>query len=127
MKKIILIIVAILAFSCKKEAVNIPEIVKTIKNKEFKIIEGEFLYYADAAILKTKKQVYGVIIDVKMHELANKVSPLKKEHTDMVQVIIKGKIVPKNTEKEGWPFNIIIKEIIEIKQVVIDDNIVIKK
>jgi len=132
MKKIVLILVAVIAFSCKKEVnkaseTTVKEDVSIKEDKDIKTLEGEFLYYADAAVLKTPTQIYGVVIDEKMHELATQVAPLKKADTDMVEVIIKGKIVPKEADEEGWPFNVIVKKIIEVKQVATDDNVVIKK
>ncbi len=36
---------------------------------------GDFIYYADAAVLQTPKEIYGVVIDDKMHELENVVKP----------------------------------------------------
>ncbi len=132
MKKTLIILVTFIAFSCKKEAsekITTPkETVEVLKeDSSIKTLEGEFLYYADAAVLKTKTEVYGVVLDAKMQELANQVAPLKKSDTDMVVIVIKGKIVPKDANEEGWPFNIIIKEIIEVKQVAKNDSIIIKK
>ena len=131
-KTIILGMLLLTVMSCKKEAkatttTAVKETVEKEESKAIKPIAGEFLYYADAAVLKTPTQVYGVVIDAKMHELAKQVAPLKKADTDMVEVVLKGEIVPKNADEEGWPFKVIIKEIVEVKQVATDDNVVIKK
>jgi len=136
-KTIILGMLLLTVMSCKKEAKATTttavketvekETVEKEESKAIKPIAGEFLYYADAAVLKTPTQVYGVVIDAKMHELAKQVAPLKKADTDMVEVVLKGEIVPKNADEEGWPFKVIIKEIVEVKQVATDDNVVIKK
>ncbi len=133
MKNIILgILLLTVVFSCKKEENKtletvVKEGIVVKESTDVKTLEGEFLYYADAAVFKTTTQVYGVVIDTKMHELADQVAPLKKVDTDMVVVQIKGKIVPKEIDEEGWPFNVEIKEIIKVKQLAADDNIVIKK
>ena len=133
MKNIILgILLLTVVFSCKKEEnktleTDVKEGIVVKESTDVKTLEGEFLYYADAAVFKTTTQVYGVVIDTKMHELADQVAPLKKVDTDMVVVQIKGKIVPKEIDEEGWPFNVEIKEIIKVKQLAADDNIVIKK
>jgi hypothetical protein len=70
--------------------------------------------------------VYGVIIDEKMHELNAKVAQYKKEVTDMVPVEIRGKIVPKPEDEEGWPFRVEIKEILSVSEPQPEDNQVIK-
>ena len=62
---------------------------------------GEFLYLADAAVLNTGTEIYGVIINEKMHELHDLCTPLKRDEYDMIPVYIKGEIVD-NTNKDGW-------------------------
>lgn len=84
---------------------------KTEKNV---VVEGEFIYVADAAVIKGHDFIYGVELNEIMHELAQKVAPLQREEYDMVPVIVKG-IVKPNPE-EGWEEILEIKEIVEIKQ-----------
>jgi len=134
MKNIILAMLLLTAVSCKKEVNKASEttekevvVVEVEERADIKTLEGEFLYYADAAVFKTPTQIYGVVIDEKMHELATQVAPLKKADTDMVEVVVKGKIVPKGADEEGWPFKVMIKEIVAVKQVATDDNVVIRK
>ena len=62
---------------------------------------GEFLYLADAAVLNTGSEIYGVVIDEKMHELHEFCSPFKRDEYDMIQVYVKG-VVTDNPEEEGW-------------------------
>ena len=126
MKKGIVFFLSILVFiSCKNDTKNAPvnqEKVITADDKEktekqsdgLTLLKGEFLYMADAAVLQTHREVYGVVIDAKMHELAKQIQPLKKEDTDMVPVAIRGKISPKPEGQEGWPFLVEIKEIISV-------------
>lgn len=62
---------------------------------------GEFLFYADAAVLNTGSEIYGVVIDEKMHQLNELCAPVKRDEYDMIPVYIKGEIVD-NTNKDGW-------------------------
>ena len=79
------------------------------------LLKGELIYYADAAVLQTHKQMYAVVVDEKMHELDNMAKPFKTEVTDFVEVEIRGKITPKPENEEGWPYRVEIKEILNIK------------
>lgn len=79
--------------------------------------KGEFVYVTDAAVLTTKNEMYAVRIDEKMHELEALAKPLKKSEFDMVNVILKGELVPnplKLETGEGWDQMLIIEEILEI-------------
>ena len=84
------------------------------------LLKGEFLYYADAAVLQTHREVYGVVVDEGMHRLNDMVKEYKKEDTDMVPVEIRGKIIPKPEGEEGWPLRVEIKEILKVSKP--DDN-----
>ena len=75
---------------------------------------GDFLYMADAAILKGDDFIYAVQLDEQAQELANKVAPIKKEAYDMVQVTVKGFLSQKPEGHEGWDEILSIKEITTI-------------
>ena len=136
MKKIILIVLILTAFiSCKndskkgaqEEILTIDGSEKTEKqNDGLTLLKGEFIYFADAAVLQTHREVYGVVIDEKMHELDKQVQQYKIETTDMVPVEIRGKIIPKPENEEGWPYRVEIKEIINVSKPNPQDNEVIK-
>ncbi len=81
---------------------------KTDTNPQF---YGEFLYLADAAVLNTGTEIYGVIIDEKMHELHDLCSPLKRDKYDMIPVYVKGKVENKYPGEEGWDKRIKITSI----------------
>jgi hypothetical protein len=124
MKKTLLILVAMTAFTaCKNEAKLQPnkDVTEASQQKTEKqndgltLLKGEFIYYADAAVLQTHREMYAVIIDDKMHELDKMAAPFKKEDTDFVQVEIRGKITPKPENEEGWPYRVEIKEILNVK------------
>jgi hypothetical protein len=124
MRKILLIVIAFIAFiACKKEAKSEPNEVATDVSQQrtekqsdgLTLLKGEFIYYADAAVLQTHREMYAVVIDDKMHELDDMAKPFKKEATDFVQVEIRGKITPKPENEEGWPYRVEIKEILNVK------------
>ena len=55
-------------------------------------ITGEFLFYGNNAVLNTGSEIYGVVVDDKLHKLHAQVAPIQKDSFDMVQVYIKGLI-----------------------------------
>ena len=73
-------------------------------------ITGEFLFYDNAAVLNTGSEIYGVVVDDKLHELHAQALTVQKDSFDMVQVFIKG-VISKNQNEEGWPQVIKVKEI----------------
>ena len=91
---------------------------KTISQSDgLTLLKGEFIYYADASVLQTQQQMYGVVIDEKMHELNLMAKNFKNEDTDFVEVEIRGKITPKPKDEEGWDYSVEIKEIVNVKAV----------
>lgn len=123
MKKAFLLLAIIAFVSCKNDTKTEEKSTseKTVERTEkqsdgLTLLKGDFIYYGDAAVLQTHKEVYGVVIDDKMHELNTKVKAYKKEDTDMVPVEIRGKITSKPENEEGWPFRIEIKEILNVSK-----------
>ena len=126
MKKLFILLLTITTLtSCKNDSKTEDSKVEN-ENTELTFIQGEFVYYADAAVIQTHKDVYGVVIDEKMHELNNQVEPFKMEITDMVPVEIRGKLIPKPEGEEGWPFKVEIKEIIKVSKPDPNKNDVVK-
>jgi len=126
MKKILFLIavsLSVVLTSCKnneenKEASeNDPKI--TEQTDEFKMYPGEFIYMKsdNAAVLKGRNFIYGVVIDDMAMELAEQVNAVKKDSLDMVPVVVKG-VVMKNPkvqkEGDGWAEVITLKEIIAV-------------
>lgn len=139
MKKSVIVLLVMLVFTaCKNEAKNmedtdlktentIPEDVKTAKqNDGLTLFSGQFVYFADAAVLQTRNDIYGVIINEKMHELDAMAKPFKVDPTDYVTVQLRGKLIPKPKDEEGWPYRIDIMEIESVKKYESKDNEVIK-
>ena len=99
---------------------------KTAKQSDgLVLLKGEFVYYADAAVLQTNSSsIYGVVINEKMHELDKLAQQYKKEPTDYVSVEIRGEIIPKPENEEGWPYRINIKEILNVSKSQIDNEVI---
>ncbi len=77
-------------------------------------IDGEFLYIADAAVIKGDNFIYGVKVDQKMMELADQVKKYKKDNFDMIPVKVEGILSEKEKGAEGWDTIVEIKKIISI-------------
>ncbi|MHA7942687.1 hypothetical protein ACJOV8_006410 [Formosa sp. 3Alg 14/1] len=127
MKKTLVLLLCLSLFvSCKNESKTTTETISQSESKNAQVLKGEFVYFADAAILQTKEDVYGIIINDKMHELDNQAKAYKKESTDMVPVEIKGIVKPKTEGEEGWPFQIEITEIVKVSPPLAQDATTIK-
>lgn len=81
---------------------------------EIRHIDGEFLFYDDAAVLKGPDFIYGVEIDDNAIELARRVKPLKNEEFDMIMVTVKGSLKEKDKASTGWDSILTIKEIVDV-------------
>ncbi|WP_417290556.1 hypothetical protein [Corallibacter sp.] len=138
MKKTLVLLVFVAAlFSCKNDSKSEVENSETKieteangktakQNDGLTLLKGEFVYYADAAVLQTHREVYGVVINEKMHELNNQVKQYKQEDTDMVPVEIRAEIINKPENEEGWPHRVIIKEILSVEKPDPNKNDVVK-
>ncbi|MDN3491421.1 hypothetical protein [Winogradskyella bathintestinalis] len=121
MKQIsILFILTLVLFGCKNEAkqdVNLEDnrAKSYDQNDGFTTLRGDFVYYADAAVLQTPKEIYGVVIDENMHLLEAQVKAFKKEATDMVPVTVRVRKFEKNKDEEGWQYRVEIKEILKVE------------
>ena len=120
MKKInLIIILALVMFACKnetKQAVDLEENRSKSydQNDGFITLKGDFVYYADAAVLQTPSEIYGVVIDENLQLLENQVKPFKKEATDMVPVTVRVRKFEKPKDEEGWQYRVEIKEILKV-------------
>jgi hypothetical protein len=131
----ILLLICTVVIACKLdnkkvvelEGTNAKESGKTIKqNDGFITLQGEFIYYADAAVLKTSGKIYGVVIDDVVQELQSQVKAFKKEDTDMIPVTVRGRLFKKAPNEEGWEDKIEIKEILKVSAPSLEANDVIK-
>lgn len=117
MKKIIFFLFISIAFlSCKKESKSTEKSSNRASQVELITMTGEFIYYADAAVLQTTNEIYGVVIDDKMHKLNDEVKQYKVDDTDMVSVTVKVRRFEKPENEEGWPYRVEIKEILKVEK-----------
>ncbi|OZV70952.1 hypothetical protein [Winogradskyella aurantia] len=121
MRKInIIFILCLLVMACKNEQ-NQATSLEESRDKSYSqndgliTMKGEFVYYADAAVLQTKNDIYGVVIDKNMHTLAEQVKPFKTEDTDMVPVTVRVRKFEKPKDEEGWPYRVEIKDILKVE------------
>ena len=125
-KYIFFVLVSIILTSCKSDAKSEKSEIEDNISEEIVTLKGDFIYYADAAVLQTSNEIYGVVIDEKMEELNDLVKPYKKESTDMVSVTVKASKFEKPKDEEGWQYRLKIKEIIKVEQPSSDKQDVIK-
>ena len=111
----ILIFILLFSFSCdsKKDKGVSNKVVET-KNNDLIILSGDYVFYNNAAVLQTNKNVYGIIINEKVNELNEKLSSIKKDEFDFVPVILKGRLKNKDKNDEGWSVKLEITDIVEI-------------
>lgn len=120
-KLIVLIALTLVVYSCKNTEEKTVEETNTTTVEENNVTKeifytGDFIYVADAAVLKGGDFIYGVTLNEKAKELAEKVEPVKENEFDMVQVTVKGTISPKPQGQEGWDEFITIEEIVKVSE-----------
>jgi len=141
MKKIILLLALIISFSaCEDFKKGVEDGYKDAKNEEtidtdgvnrtkskdgLTTLSGEFSFYEDAAVLQVgNSSIYGVVLNEKMKELHNMGKSFRTDPTDGILVQVRGEIIPKAEGKEGWPYNIDIKEIIKVKALAVKNEVI---
>ena len=102
MKKIILYLLIVLSFACKK------------RTEDFTVMEGNYIFFDDAAVLQTSNEIYGIYLNNKAFELNEKLKGLNLEQSDEIITKLKGIISTEKHEKILWEKKIEIIEIIEI-------------
>ena len=112
MKKIITLIALFISVSaCKNDQ---KTTLVTTENSNLAVYKGEFIFTDGAAVLKGSDFIYGVVVDDKMKELADKVAPAKKDVYDMVAVIVTGTLAPGPQDKETWGEFLTIIDIVQV-------------
>jgi len=112
MKKIIILIALFIGFSaCKNDQ---KTTLVTTENSNLAVYKGEFIFTDGAAVLKGSDFIYGVVVDDKMKELADKVAPAKIDPYDMVAVIVTGTLAPGPKDIETWDEFLTIIDIVQV-------------
>ena len=127
MKQLIVILfIATLFTGCKNDSKNSVSVDESQDHMSMTEISGNFIYFADAAVLQTKSELFGVVANEKAQELIKMAEPLKDAPTDEVAVILKVKVVQKPEHEEGWENRIQIIDIIKVSKVYQKDSDIIK-
>ena len=128
MKKVLILLVCVTAFiSCKNDNKSKDaEMIEAEQAKNLTVLQGDYVYFDDAAVLQTRDDIYGVLITDKTKELNKKAQAFKNEPTDMVQIKIKGRVTNQKDDKILWENKVEIVEILSIKAISKEENNVVK-
>lgn len=119
-----LFLVAVLFLSCKNTEEKEEEIVTpTTEEVASNIYHGEFIYTPEASVFSGKSFVYGVEMNEVAEELATRVELVKNDDSDIVPVIIQGKVSKKPEGTEGWDEIITITQIISVSDTPIEADV----
>jgi hypothetical protein len=115
------LLIAFTLISCGDDSreKEVEPVVTEVAQDSLKTVEAEFIYLAEAAVLKGKDFIYGVELDSVSMELVEQVEPLKRDEFDMIPVVVKAKII-NNPGREGWDEIAQIREIIRIPKKKLD-------
>jgi len=110
-----ILLIAILTISCqdtkREDAVAAPQAEEV--QDSIKLLQGDFVYVADAAVLRGENYIYGVKQDSMAIQLSKKIGTLKSNDFEMVPVKLRAKVIA-NPRNEGWNEIIEIREILEV-------------
>lgn len=127
MKKTFFLIFILMAFaSCKNDSKSPVVGEESHDQSNVRELTGNFIYYADAAVLQTRSELFGVIEDEKTLELVKMAEPLKDQPTDEVKVTLKVKVTKKPEHEEGWENRVEIIDIITVSKVDQNNSNIIK-
>lgn len=118
MKKLFgMLMLSLLSFSCQDEGRGeLMEQRKTEKVPDsIQLLEGEFIYSEEAAVMRGDDFVYGVTLDSMSRVLSERIAPLKSDDFEMIPVKVKAQIRP-NPRQNGWEEMIEILEIVEVPE-----------
>lgn len=127
MKIIGFLLVVLLAFTSCKNDPRSADVVEDEKDQlDVREVSGNFIYYADASVLQTRSELFGVVENQKAQELIKQAEPLKDQPTDEVKVTLKVKVTKKPENEEGWENRVEIIDIIAVSKVERQDSEMIK-
>ncbi len=109
----------VLLVGCKNDSAQKASVDESELAVDESYYTGDFVYYADAAVLQTTNDVFSVQIDEKMHELSEKAKEFQRTPYDLVQVKLTGELIPnplKAETGEGWDQMLVIDQIIEVSK-----------
>ena len=98
---------------------------ETEAQDSIRVIEGEFIFLSEAAVLKGPDFIYGVKVDSVSRDLAKQVAGMKENEFEMIPVKVEAKIIP-NPSPKGWEEYIEIRKIIEVSEEKAPDSALVK-
>lgn len=129
MKNYILILVlAILFVSCKKEEKQVEPVIEKALEEVVKntVFSGDFLAVGDSAIMTVGNETYKVIINDLCKELIEKSKTFQNTEYDFVNVVVKGE-VSDNPNTNEWKKIIQISSIESVSKSKTEENITVVK
>lgn len=78
-------------------------------------VSGDFITVDTAAVIKSRSQIYGVVLDSMGQVLNKRSKEIQKEEYEMIPVIIKGEIINNDVENQ-WEKLIEVKKIIRVSK-----------
>lgn len=111
-KKVVTLFLILVSIACKS-------------SDNLTTIEGNYIYFDDAAVLQTKDDIYGVFLTEKALELNQKSEATKSSPADYIVVKVKGIVSTEQDEKILWDKKLEIIEIVSITSKKEADNTLI--
>lgn len=85
------------------------------ESENWQRVSGDFITVDTAAVIKSRSQIYGVVLDSMGQVLNKRSKEIQKEEYEMIPVIIKGEIINNDVENQ-WEKLIEVKEIIRVSK-----------
>ena len=120
-KTLWILLIAIIVSACnqgqKKDENESDDLREKIKKESdnWQRVRGDFITVDTAAVIKSRSQIYGVVLDSMGQVLNKRSKKMQKEQFDMIPVIIKGEIINNDVENQ-WEKLIKVKEIIRVSK-----------
>ena len=116
-----ILLIAVIFSSCDQgqkkkgnESDNLKDGIK-MEPSSLKRVSGDYITVDTAAVIKSRSQIYGVVLDSMGQVLNQRSKELQEEKYDMIPVIIKGKIINNDVENQ-WEKLIKVKEILSVSR-----------
>ena len=120
-KTLWILLIVLIVSACnqgqKKDESKSDDLKKKIKQESdnWQRVRGDFITVDTAAVIKSRSQIYGVVLDSMGQVLNKRSKEMQKEQYDMIPVIIKGDIINNDVENQ-WEKLIKVKEIINVSK-----------
>lgn len=99
----------------KEDAKEINTNTKEISKDSPRTISGEFIYSDEAAVIKRRNTMYGVVMNDKAKNLLNQAQGISEDPYATFNVTVTAKI--EDNEGEGWEKLLNIQKIIKVEKI----------